>query len=809
MNLRFFPRMGMMAMLLLLVIWPAAAQSETDIVPVNLDHLKYLTQPVDIADTEMALVHIYAEWPDYTWVDAASEGLSCVDDVARAAIVYMWEYERMGDASLLDLARRSLEFVLYMQAEDGEFYNFVFDAEGTINYTGNTSYKSLGWWAMRGLWSLGEGVRVFDDIDPAFADRLAEAYLKTEAAIDATMGNYGEMQMVHGFEIPAWIPSSEPAVAGVGLLGMAAYYEARPNDNTAEIITKIADGMAQYRLGTDSEYPFGMHPTRSNAPGFWHNWGAHMPHALIVAGMALDRPDWIESARISADSFLLRHLTLEPFRDIGVVPNRLEQIAYGTNQIVLTYTSLYEATGDVRYAQLAGLAASWYFGNNMAGVQMYDPETGLVFDGINGPASWRLNRNSGAESTIEGLMSISALANIPEAQPYLQVEPQPFTSYRVLQAEDGDRVVGTPVYFSGDWTGEGYISAGRYVGIGEGQRMRLSFEVKPEDAGDYLLYVAHIRQASGGSQFTIPLTESAPDIDADGSDWPDSVPALEANTARQFLRGGGLWQGADVDSFDIRLQWDSENLYVLANVRDPEHVQNNTVSGVGQGDSLWLYFTAGVNPRALSAKFTLAQTPQGPQIWDWLNTRFAPDASLNWQASDDGAGYTYEAAIPWAAIGIDTPAAGHVIGFDAGRGVGGNSFLGLSGRDPDVAANLLQLALITPESGADAISAPQVALSVRLNREDAALIPQSVSPDSDYFWMDLVTQDAVRLEAGEHTIRYEYAGDEGSSNPGLSKVDAFYLQPAVASRSFVLNDGSTVTLTYDTLTGLSTWEESK
>lgn len=793
---------------LLLLALLCAAPASAQVAPlVNLDHLRYLTEPATIAGREMALVHIYAEWPDYEWVDAASEGLSCVDDVARAAVVFLWEYERTGDESLLDLARRSLEFVMYMQADDGEFYNFVYDATGTLNERGGTSYKSLGWWAMRGFWSLGEGIRVFDSIDPEFASRLAEAYQKTEAALANTLGNYGEMNSLHGFDIPAWIPSSEPAIAGVALLGLASFYQARPNETTADIITKIADGISQYRLGTHSEYPFGLHPVASNAPGFWHNWGAHMPHALVVAGMTLDRQDWIESARAEADSFLLRQLALEPFRDIGVLPNRLEQIAYGTNQIVLTYTSLYEATGDDRYAKLAGLAASWYFGNNMARVQMYDPESGRVYDGLNGPASWRLNRNSGAESTIEGLMSMSVLARIPAAHDYLVVEPQPFTSYRILQAEDGDRVVGTPVYYSGNWTGEGYIGAGRYVGLGEGQRMRLEFVVEPEDAGEYLLYVAHVRQASGGSQFTIPLAQAAPILDADGSDWPDTVPTLDANTARQFLRGAGLWEGADVDSFSLKLQWDAENLYILASVRDPVHEQTQTVSAVWQGDALWLYITNEPNARALSVKLTLAQTPNGPQIWDWTHTQFAPGGQLAWQAMADGGGYVYETAIPWAALDVENPAAGTRIGFEAGKGVGGNSFLDLTGRDPDIAANLLQLTLVTPDSGLDAASSAEVSLAVRIDRGEDTIIPESVSPDSDYFWLDKVTPAPVRLEAGEHTIRYEYAGEEGAANPGLSKIDAFYLQPAVAKRSFILADGRTIILTYDTLSGESTWEE--
>lgn len=793
----------------LLLSGAVAAQETGTADLVNLDHLMHLTEPVTIDGREMAIVHIYSEFPDYDWVDDADEGISAVDDVARAAVVYLWEYERTGDEALLDYARKCLEFVRYMQADDGEFYNFVFTREGEINETGGTSFKSLGWWAMRGLWALGEGVRVFDSVDPAYADELAEAYLRTEAAVGATMNNVGQFNSLHGFDIPAWIPGAEPAIASIGLLGMSAYYEARPNETTAGHITSIADGIAGYRLGTDSEYPFGMHPTNSNAPGFWHNWGAHMPHALVTAGMALDREDWIESAAAEANSFLLRQLAFEPFRHIGVAPYRQEQIAYGTNMLVLAYTSLYEATGEERYAQLAGLAGSWYFGNNMAGTQMYDPETGRTFDGINGPVSYRVNRNSGGESTIEGLMSMIALSRIPSALTYLEAEEVEGNSYRLLEAETGDRVVGTPVYYSGNWTGEGYISAGRYIGLGEGQRMRLTFEIEPEQADDYLLYVAHVRQADSSGAFQIPKTAAAPTIDGDAADWPDEALTLDANTARQFLRGGGIWAGADVDSFQLRLQWDDQNLYLVASVRDPEHVQEATVSNVWQGDTLWLYFTNTPDARALSSKMTLAQTPQGPQIWDWVHTEFAEGASLAWVPFEDGAGYTYEASIPWAALEVENPTAGSSIGLEAGRGVGGNSFLDLTGRDPDIAANLLQLTLTEPGMDTAAGESPDVALEVRIDDGEDMLLQESVSPDSDYFWLDLLTPQPVRLEAGEHILRYEYAGGEDSANPGLSKIDVFYLQPAVGRRVFALPDGSQITLTYDTLTGESSLETTE
>ena len=62
--------------------------------------------------------------------------------------------------------------------------------------------------------------------------------------------------------------------------------------------------------------------------------------------------------------------------------------------------------------RLAGVAAAWYFGNNPAKAPMYDPATGRTFDGV--VRDGMINRNSGAESTIHGLLSMLALDAAPD-----------------------------------------------------------------------------------------------------------------------------------------------------------------------------------------------------------------------------------------------------------------------------------------------------------------------------------------------------------------------------------------------------------
>jgi hypothetical protein len=56
---------------------------------------------------------------------------------------------------------------------------------------------------------------------------------------------------------------------------------------------------------------------------------------------------------------------------------------------------------------MAGEIASWFFGNNLAEAQMYFPSSGICYDGIN--SQNEINKNSGAESTIEALLTLLAI----------------------------------------------------------------------------------------------------------------------------------------------------------------------------------------------------------------------------------------------------------------------------------------------------------------------------------------------------------------------------------------------------------------
>ena len=75
--------------------------------------------------------------------------------------------------------------------------------------------------------------------------------------------------------------------------------------------------------------------------------------------------------------------------------------------MILATIEAYHVTKSDKYGVQAGNLGSWYFGGNTANQTMYSTSTGRCFDGIDSESSF--NSNSGAESTIEALLSMQAI----------------------------------------------------------------------------------------------------------------------------------------------------------------------------------------------------------------------------------------------------------------------------------------------------------------------------------------------------------------------------------------------------------------
>jgi hypothetical protein len=228
-----------------------------------------------------------------------------------------------------------------------------------------------------------------------------------------------------------------------------------------------------------TSWPYGAALPWAESRSMWHAWSSQMAGALARASVALD-DEGLRGPAVTEGARFAPTLLTAGGPDNGWYPSPTErvQIAYGADSRVQNLLATADAAGLPGLADLAGLQAAWFFGLNPAAEPMYDPATGVTFDGIQADGS--INRNSGAESTIHGLLSMLALDAHPDVAAIA-------TSITTLDSRDGLAVVEAESAFTGEgtavtpessWTGESSWS-GSYLSIAAGQTATLTL---PADA---------------------------------------------------------------------------------------------------------------------------------------------------------------------------------------------------------------------------------------------------------------------------------------------------------------------------------------
>jgi hypothetical protein len=180
------------------------------------------------------------------------------------------------------------------------------------------------------------------------------------------------------------------------------------------------------QLGDENHFPFGAMLSWQN---IWHGWANGQTQALATIAKLVQRDDFLAATKREAE-FFFPYLQKENFpremqfaRDSDQIhatkTERYSQIAYALRPMIVGALRVAESTNDPQFAELAADLAQWFFGKNAAQAQMYDPKTGRGFDGI--LSEKEINRNAGAESTIEALYAI------------LEVEANPVASQKLYQ----------------------------------------------------------------------------------------------------------------------------------------------------------------------------------------------------------------------------------------------------------------------------------------------------------------------------------------------------------------------------------------
>ncbi|MBJ7602376.1 MAG: hypothetical protein JF888_04170 [Candidatus Dormibacteraeota bacterium] len=444
------------------------------------------------------------------------QGAFDTDDVSRAAVAYLTHYRYYHDRHSLEMARGALRFVLYMQTISGpNAGNFVLWMQpgGALNLNPtppdqpNPADSGASYWMARSIWAIGEGYATFRESDPGFASVLAARMRLAMTRLDAELlaPNFGHYYTLHGYRTPAWLIADGADASSEALLGLTAFTRATGDRQARDLGDELGTGIAGYHLGGGRDWPWGALMPWTRSVSDWHAWGAHMSMALAVAAGPLGKPGWLQAARLDASSFELhQQLSFGPINGLEPAPDDLSQIAYGDETTVDGLLAVGRATGSDAFQRWAGIAASWLFGDNPAGTPMYQPATGVVFDGINGDGT--VNRNSGAESTIEGLLALMNAVHDPVARGYVSYgHVVAHTSYQKVEAEAGALSgAATVVKPASAWTGEALWSGGAYVDLGPGGRVDVP--VQAANAGRHLLYLVFDKQQGAAAEVGVSVS---------------------------------------------------------------------------------------------------------------------------------------------------------------------------------------------------------------------------------------------------------------------------------------------------------------
>ncbi|MBN2280300.1 MAG: hypothetical protein JXQ65_06960 [Candidatus Marinimicrobia bacterium] len=369
----------------------------------NLQHSLSLVDSIEVDGKILSYIWIYADAPDYKGVIAEGEGITCVDDVGRYLEVLEYEIIDNGNLSLIPVAKTMAEFLLYMSREDGLWYNFMFE-DGRINETHVNSKAAFEFWALRGLRGLAAGYNIFRD-NQEFSKRIKSKIMTMNPHLKEILGNYPKVSEHEFGNKPEWMVKGAADKTNELILALTALHKTGEFDYQDEI-EKFSEALvlSQYR-NEDSEIN-GMYFCWNN---IWHAWGNSQAFALLEAYKITGNEKLLESVKLWADNFVPffvenkfpRRITVnnDDF-DLEVFP----QIAYGINSVYRGIASLAAITEEKNYDRLAEQVFQWYFGQNIVNEMMYDKITGRCYDGINDGQS--INRNSGAESTIECLLSM-------------------------------------------------------------------------------------------------------------------------------------------------------------------------------------------------------------------------------------------------------------------------------------------------------------------------------------------------------------------------------------------------------------------
>ncbi len=302
----------------------------------------------------------------------------CTDDNARAVIAMTKYYAQYSEPQALQLLNTYLSFLLHAQNSNGSIRNFLnYDRTWVKN---EPASDALG----RVLWAFGT----------VMANLPCPEYL-------SVIKDCFDRSVQH-------VQRQYPRGMAYSILGMCDYLKQFPGASDIKRQLELAaDGLlAQYEENNCPDWEwFEDALTYDNAL---------FPHALFVAGLALENSKYLEVAERTCAFLLENTFNGNHFSFIGSngwYERRGARATFDQQPIeaagtVMMLRAAYDATQNKNFLTLQRKAFDWFLGQNDLRTPLYDFRTKGCCDAL---MAGGVNVNQGAESTLSFLLALLAI----------------------------------------------------------------------------------------------------------------------------------------------------------------------------------------------------------------------------------------------------------------------------------------------------------------------------------------------------------------------------------------------------------------
>lgn len=297
------------------------------------------------------------------------------DDNARALLSAIRHHQVYGGSESLRLAKKYLEFLLFMHINGDGFHNLLSYDRRYLDEVGTED--SIG----HALWAAGSTI---NSAAPKMLKQLS--------------------RLLFDESLPKTREFTSPRSIAFTLLGLCEYSKAYPKDgNLVKDTLRFTDFLVdRYKDNAEPRWRwFENYMTYANP---------RLPQALLETGNLLGDDSLLLIGKESLDFLLETQFVNGVFQPVGTKgwykkggkKASYDQQPIEASCMVEACTTASKTLSERKYREYAREAYGWFHGKNSLGLKLVDKDNYTCFDGLTPKG---LNQNKGAESTISYLLA--------------------------------------------------------------------------------------------------------------------------------------------------------------------------------------------------------------------------------------------------------------------------------------------------------------------------------------------------------------------------------------------------------------------